>query len=68
MRTSSIAILLLAAGLPAFAPSGLPAIASASIQATTHPSGIGDAPEKKYGPKWCQKHPRKCAKAGGLPP
>src|SRR3954449_5355626 len=75
MRISCACAIML---LPAVLPFGT-AVAgplSGSIGAGTtaagtfgHPSGLRDVAEKKGGPKWCQKHPRKCAKMGGpLPP
>lgn len=73
MRTSIIfGGMVLAIGLtvtPALAgvPGETPASGATTIQQTSHPSGMRDGMEKKYGPKWCQKHPRKCAKTG-VPP
>ena len=72
----SIAFAGLAASLSAFAPGN----ASSPPQSTSEPlagdtyglsaddlasAGIA-APAAKHGAKWCGKHPRKCAKKGGV--
>ena len=70
MHTSSLcAALLLPVALAFGTASAAPLSQSATtaIQQMEHPSGMRDAVEKKYGPKWCQKHPRKCAKSGVTP-
>jgi hypothetical protein len=56
--------------LPFTVASQAPAVAAtqpALTQQPTSPLAGGDIAEKKGSPKWCQKHPKKCARMGGVP-
>ena len=67
--------LMCLAGAPAFAADrSPPATAAAADPLTPAPYGIShedlspggiESAAKKKGPKWCQKHPKKCTKKGG---
>ena len=72
VRTSSVCgatfvLVGLALNVPANAvSSGIAMSQSALTQSVSVIADSGIA-ERKGSPKWCSKHPRKCAKSGGMP-